>query len=235
MFAYTWSKSITDADSAQSSATAGAYRISPFQMKRDKSLANDDVPQVLAWSLTYSLPIGPGKRFFNTGGMPGKFIGGWQLTSIVRYDSGQPLIFGSSFCNVPGQFAAACIPGILPGANIYAQSMSHYDPNKPLFNVAAFEPLSDFNFGLGDGARVSNIRGFGYHNQDLGLEKDTQLTERFRFLIRVEAFNVWNFHIFTSSNAGGFVNTDVASPSFGLWNGNVTAPRNIQIGGKLTF
>jgi outer membrane receptor protein involved in Fe transport len=64
MVAYTWSKTITDAYSAQSSATAGAYRISPFQMKRDKSLANDDVPQVFAWSLTYSLPIGPGKRFF---------------------------------------------------------------------------------------------------------------------------------------------------------------------------
>jgi len=46
---------------------------------------------------------------------------------------------------------------------------------------------------------------------------------------------VWNFHIFTASNAGGFVNTDIASPSFGLWNGNVSAPRNIQLGGKLTF
>ena len=44
---------------------------------------------------------------------------------------------------------------------------------------------------------------------------------------------------FTSSprqNAGGFVNTDVASPSFGFdWNGNVSAPRNIQLGAKLTF
>jgi len=235
MVAYTWSKTITDADSAQSSSTAGGYEISPFQMKRDKSLSNIDVPQVLAWSLTYSLPMGPGKRFLNTGGLVGRVIGGWQLTSIVRYDSGQPLIFTSSYCNVPSQFAADCLPGILPGANIYAQSMSNYNPNKPLFNASAFEPVSDFNFGLGDGPRVSNIRGFGYHNQDLGLEKETPLNERFRLLIRVEAFNVWNFHIFTATNAGGFVNTDVASPSFGLWNGNVSPPRNIQLGGKLTF
>jgi Carboxypeptidase regulatory-like domain len=235
MVAYTWSKTITDADSAQSSSTAGNYEISPFQMKRDKSLSNIDVPQVLAWSLTYNLPMGPGKRFLNTGGLVGRVIGGWQLTSIVRYDSGQPLIFTSSYCNVPSQFAAGCLPGILPGANIYAQSMSNYNPNKPLFNVSAFEPVSDFNFGLGDGPRVSNIRGFGYHNQDFGLEKETPLNERFRLLIRVEAFNMWNFHIFTAVNAGGFVNTDIASPSFGLWNGNVSAPRNIQLGGKLTF
>jgi hypothetical protein len=136
---------------------------------------------------------------------------------------------------VPSQFAAGCLPGILPGANIYAQSMSNYNPNKPLFNLSAFEPVSDFNFGLGDGPRVSNVRGFAYHNQDFGLQRETQLSERFKLLIRAEAFNVWNFHIFTASNAGGFVNTDIASPSFGLWNGNVSAPRNIQLGGKLTF
>ena len=29
--------------------------------------------------------------------------------------------------------------------------------------------------------------------------------------------------------------TDVASPSFGLWNGSVSAPRNMQVGGKFLF
>lgn len=235
MISYTWSKTLTDADSAQSSATAGAYRISPFQMKRNKSLSNDDVPHIFALSLTYQLPMGPGKGFLDRGGLAGKLSGGWQVTSIVRVSAGQPLIFNSSYCNVPGQFAAACIPALLPGANIYAQSMSHYDPTKPLFNAGAFEPATAFNFYFGAGPRVSNIRGFGYHNQDLGIEKETQFGEKMRFLLRVEAFNVWNWHIFTASNAGGFVNTDVASPSFGLWNGNVSAPRNIQIGGKFTF
>jgi hypothetical protein len=27
----------------------------------------------------------------------------------------------------------------------------------------------------------------------------------------------------------------VASPSFGMWNGSVTRPRNIQVSGRVTF
>jgi hypothetical protein len=235
---YTWAKNITDADSAQSATSfwsGNAGVISPFEQKRNKGLALDDVPHILAVSVTYQLPIGPGKAMLNQGGVIGKLLGGWQATSIFRAASGQPLSFRSGYCNLPGQFAAGCIPGVLPGASIWAQEKGSYDVSKPIFNVAAFEPASNFNFYFGRGSRTTNYRGFGYHNQDFGLEKDTQFGEKVRFLLRVEAFNVWNWHIFTSANGGGFANTDISSPSFGMWNGAVTAPRNIQIGGKVTF
>jgi hypothetical protein len=141
---------------------------------------------------------------------------------------------------VPAQFRAACIPAVLPGGNPFAQSRGNIDVNKPLFNAAAFEQPSAFNFYFGQGPRVSNLRGPSYYNQDFALVKDTQITERVTFELRAEFFNLWNWHVFESqgnvftTNPTAFT-TDVSSPSFGMWNGSVTAPRNIQLGARLTF
>src|SRR6185437_11433562 len=79
--AYTFSKTLTDADSAQSSQGA-VYAISPFQQSRDKSLSNVDTPNVFALSTAYQLPFGRGKRFLNEGGVVDALAGGWEVTGI---------------------------------------------------------------------------------------------------------------------------------------------------------
>ena len=236
---YTLSKLLSNADNEH--ADVGTRGISPFERQRNKSLAADDTPQVLSVAFTYQLPFGQGKHFLNTGSVVNKLVGGWTFTNIFRATSGNPLTFYSSQCNVPGQFQVACLPALPPGANPFAQSggSGSFDPNKPLFNSAAFEDINSFNFYFGQGPRVSNLRGFGYHNQDLGLIKETRLTERFGLQFRAEFFNVWNWHCFTGAgygnSFGGAFTTDVASPEFGMWNGNVTSPRTIQFGMKLMF
>jgi hypothetical protein len=241
LIAYTASKSLTDSDIIQSISTVGGVNavISPYEVGRNKALAYEDVPQTLSLAFVYDLPFGKGKRFLSSGGVWDKVLGGWGLNSIARIQSGTPLFFRSSVCNVPGQFQAACIPTILEGANPFAQSKSDFDPaNGPLLNSAAFEDPASFNFYYGKGARVSNLRGFGYNNHDLTIFKRTQISEKLRFEFRAEFFNVWNMHVFrcTSRCFGdqGF-DTDVASPTFGEWNGAVTAPRTIQLSGKLIF
>lgn len=240
---YTNAKLLTDSENRQATQGQGPTGISPFQRWRDKSLALDDTPQSVSITAIYELPFGRGKRFANTGGPVDRIVGGWSLTSIFRANSGTPFQFTSSECNVPPQFAASCIPAILPGMDPFAQSKGNLNPNEPLLNIAAFEPAGSFNFYTGRGARVSNIRGFGYHNHDLGIIKDTKITERVGFQFRAEAFNVWNWHIFTGTGGyggiglvypDGFVN-DVASPQFGMWNGTVTAPRVFQFGAKITY
>jgi len=250
---YTWSKFISSGSDVQTGVfqwggTSGV--ISPFERQRNKSLDNQDVPQTLSVAMVYQLPLGAGQRYLSRSGALNKLVGGWQLTSIFRAQSGIPFYFGSSQCNVPGQFWASCNPGILPGANPFAQSKGSFDPNQPLFNPEAFEgkvvdPVTGkpsygvFNFNFGQGPRVSNLRGFGFHNHDISLQKTTSITERVKFQFRAEVFNIWNWHIFsrgtTWGEAGAF-NTDLASPNFGLWNvGQVTTPRNIQFGAKVIF
>jgi len=224
---YTFSKLLTNADSNQ----PGILGVSPFERGKSKGLAFDDIPHSLSIAMTYDLPFGKGQRWLDGGGVVNHLVGGWKLSSILRLSSGTPFAFSSSKCNVPDQFALSCIPGVLPGKSPWAQSKSNFDPSKPLFDAAAFEPVDNFGSTAyyGSGARITNYRGFGYHNQDFALFKDIRITERVNFQFRAEAFNLWNNHTLR-----GF-NTDIASSSFGQWDGSVTSPRNIQIAGRITF
>jgi hypothetical protein len=230
---YTWSKLLTDADNNQLDGAIGgqalAGAISPFERRRNKALALQDVPQTFVFSTTYDLPFGKNKRWLNSPGFIDRIVGGWSLSTILRFNSGSPFYFRSSYCNIPGQFDEACIPGILPGANPWAQNKGAIDPNASLFNINAFEPISNFNYYAGVGPRVTNLRGFGAKNQDLMLSKNIAITERFNFQLRAEAFNLWNNH-----QIRGFV-TDIASPSFGMWDGNISQPRNVQLATRFTF
>lgn len=250
---YTWSKLLTTAsENTQADATtwSGVQGvISPFERQNNKALASDDVPQVLSLTWVTDLPFGPGQRFLNRGGIIDKLVGGWEMSHIFRASSGLPLYFRSGNCSVPGQFRQACIPGLIPGANPFAQSKGSFDPDKgPLFNVNAFQPYTLFNNTnpayqnyQGAGSRVTPLRGFGYHNWNLALIKNTRITERLNFQLRAEFFNVFNWHTFTSSGEWGGLafNNDVSNitgnNAFGTWNGSVSRPRNIQVGARFEF
>ena len=166
------------------------------------------------------------------------FIGGWTLATVIRASSGVPFFFRSSYCNVPGEFAAGCIPGLKPGFAPWAQSKGGFDPDKPLFNEFTFEDFNSFNFYLGQGPRISNYRGFGYHNHDVTIMKSFRIKEKATFQLRGEFFNIWNWHTFncpTQCWGSGAFDTSVGDSNFGLWNGTVTNPRNIQFVGRFTF
>jgi hypothetical protein len=240
LVSYTNSKLLSNTDDVQVNSVGGAQGgvISPFQRSRNKSLSSGDIPQTLSVTGIYALPFGKGQRFLNTGGVLGKLVEGWEISSIFRISSGVPFYIRSSQCNVPSQFAGACIPAVLPGVNPYAQSKGNFNPDMPLLNAAAFESPNSFNFYLGEGPRVSDIRAFGYLNQDFALSKESHISERVSLSIRGEFFNMWNWHSFVCqqfcSGALAFFN-DVSSPNFGMWNGSVSAPRNIQLSMRLIF
>jgi len=226
---YTWSKTLTSTDSAQS-GSQNPRLFSPFEMRRNKALADQDQPHVFTTALDYHLPFGKGKKFGGTASPALDYlIGGWELSTIFRANAGLPVRFSSSFCNVPGQFQAACVPGMIPGENALLQDNSNFDPNRARYNLRAFEPISTFNFNWGKGSRYTNIRGFPYTNFDISLFKNILIVERVRIQLRFESFNTFNQHIFTSFDS------NVASPNFGRWTGGVSAPRNFQLGGKVIF
>jgi hypothetical protein len=247
LFNYTHSKLLTSAaggpQSAMSTWNGGTGSvINPYQWGRNKALATDDVPNNISLALVYELPIGKGKRFLNHAGAFDRFLSGWQITSTMKHSSGTPFWFRANNCGVPSQFQAACIPAILTGQDPLTTSLSNFDPGKgqPLFNAAAFQPASSFsgvsNWGVGP--RVSNLRGFPFKNVDIGFGKKTQITERISMLIRAEAFNAFNMHNFTCSSGGNgcqAFGTTLGASDFGMWNGSVSAPRNVQLVGRLEF
>jgi hypothetical protein len=245
LLTYTNSKLFTDADNAENGGPGYSLggQISPYQPHRRRRLALEDVPQALNIAFTYQLRFGSGKHWLNSGGFVNSVLGGWTVTGIFRAQSGIPFEITSSSCNIPGQLQAACFPAVLAGANPFGQSTSHFDVSKPFLNVAAFEPVSSFNFYTGAAGVTQNFRQPRYSDFDIGLQKIFHITERFTFQLRGDAFNVLNAHHFNLVGGGGVGNgtggssfiTDIASPSFGMWNGNVTAPRNLQVSGRISF
>ena len=147
----------------------------------------------------------------------------WPAIPILLFDLQRPVAVCGRLCS-----------GIAAGSQPLRDGKSGFDPNSglnPLLSATAFQPVSTFDFNLGEGTRVSNVRGFGYHSEDIALTDNIPITERFRAQIRAEFFDAWNWHSFLGTP---FVN-DIASPSFGDWNGGVSSPRNIQLGVRFSF
>jgi hypothetical protein len=231
---YTSGSDNTQRDALTWSGASGS--ISPYEESRNRALATDDVTHVLSAALVWDLPFGKGKRWADKEGFSNVLLGGWQLSTVFRYSSGIPFFFRSGYCNVPGQFRAACIPSIT--GDVFAQDFGSLDVTKPVFNTSAFESPDAFNFYYGNGPRVSTYRKSGYRNHDLTFIKNTKIFRDLNLQLRVEAFNVWNWHNWngTSTQWGGNAfNTDINSPDFGMWNGSVTDPRVIQVAARLEF
>ncbi|HLH01181.1 MAG TPA: carboxypeptidase-like regulatory domain-containing protein [Bryobacteraceae bacterium] len=242
---YTFARLMTDASSStQATAGYGAIGavINPFQGSRNYALSPDDITHTFALIGTYDLPFGPGKRWLSSSGFLSNVVGGWILASSVKLVSGMPLYFrDSAVCGVPSQFQAQCIPAITDPSKVLAQSWPGVNVNEPMYNAAAFESSTLFAKGdyLGTGPRVSSVRGSPYRDTNLSLSKKIVIKEKLNIEVRAEAFNVFNNHYFTCDGQafGDCVpfNNDPSSTQFGVWNGTVTAPRNVQLVGRITF
>jgi Carboxypeptidase regulatory-like domain len=238
---YTNSSEMTQATNANS---AGTGSISPYDPKRQRAIAADNVPYNGSVAVVYDLPFGYHKQFLNGGGVTNAIVGGWQVSPIWQFSHGIPFSFGSASCNVVPQFRQQCLPSIRSGTQVLLHSTHGFDPSKTggtLINPAAFE--SDFSaFGYtGGGAPVTTIYGPSYRNTDMALTKNTKIAEKANLQFRASFFNAFNNHYFISGQGGNFggvsyaFNTQVGSSGFGQWNGTVSAPRTIQFAARIEF
>jgi hypothetical protein len=136
---YTFSKTLTDADSALptfAQFSGGSLVQNSYNLKGEKSLSYQDIPHTLVLSYIYELPVGKGRKFLNKGGITDKVLGGWQVGGVQRYQSGQPISFS---CN-GGQFGGpitgydGCIRlSRVPGQPLLSPTASSFDPAAPTF------------------------------------------------------------------------------------------------------
>ncbi len=210
MASYTWSKTLTDADAALpffATLHGGGSAQNPFNLKGEKAISNQDVPQALVLSYVYDLPIGKGKHFVNKAGAVDRLVGGWQIGGIQRYQSGQPL----SFCCATGApaFAGAFRYNLVKGQPIFSPQFlsGHFNPvTDPMFNTQAFsDPNNGGNLGsngyqFGTMPRtIGNVRDPKFLTEDFNLAKRTRVTERVDILLRATAVDAFNRHVFNRS------------------------------------
>ncbi len=130
---YTYSKTLTDADSAYAGLTAFGSSDTftaqnPRDLKSEKALSYQDVPHAFVLSYLYELPIGKGKKFLNKGGVVDKVLGGWQVGGVHRYQSGAPFIPFTSDAHNSDFGTANTRLSLIPGQPLLAPNHSSYDP-----------------------------------------------------------------------------------------------------------
>jgi hypothetical protein len=196
-------------------------------LRAEKSVSANDVPHRLAFAAIYELPVGRGRPLGrNMNRILNGAIGGWQVNSFVTFQSGNPLVFSDSnqtLADSPNQrpniTGKAC-----SGAGLY----SVVDGTANYFNVANFSHPADQTPG-NMGRYISDCRGPGIHNIDLGISKRVEFKESMYLEIRGEFFNAFNTPRF------GMPNTTFGSDSFGVINSQYNSPRHGQLGLRFVF
>ena len=225
---YTWSKTLTDANSSLASFFSPGAR-DQYNRRLEKALAIYNQPERWVTAFNYELPFGPGKRFVNVKGPIGKIVEGWQVNGILTYGSGAPIqvsvnntlpIFNSG--NTPNS-----VTGVDPRTNIGAGS---FDPNRDLYlNIGAFTVPGDGQYGT-SGQVLPGTKALFNLNEDFGFMKRTYIRERVNVEFRFEMFNLFNRVVF------GGPATNVSVPqTFGVISGQGNSPRNGQFALKFNF
>jgi hypothetical protein len=98
---YTWSKLLTDADSAipfsyitGSGGNTLRQGEGSANLKLDKAVSAQNTPHQFSLSYLYQLPFGHGRKWLNSNHGMDLLVGGWQVGAIQRYQSGVPISFG---------------------------------------------------------------------------------------------------------------------------------------------
>jgi hypothetical protein len=218
---YTWSKAL-DLGSTDDFTT-----LSRDFKKFDKGHSAFDVPQRLVVSYVYELPFGKGKQFgSNMNPVANLIVGGWQATGISSFAAGQwgNASVGSDWVNV-GAWTKS-FPNIVGPIAVNRSFPDNYVVR------SAFDYPRDANGNPthleGNAGRMS-IEQPGINNWDMGIFKNTKITEKINTQLRWEMFNVWNHTQFGSANL------TMTSASLGKINSVNVGPRRMQLGLRVTF
>jgi hypothetical protein len=217
---YTFSKNI------QATSYLNAQDAAPTRV-----LTAFDRPQRLAFTPSYELPFGAGRRFLNSkNGVVRRLVGGWQVLFNTVFQSGAPMgipsnvyILGDPHLENPtwdrlfktGYIDAnGVVRNVLPG-------------EQPVFQIRPPNTLQTTP------ARWGNLRDRWATTYDAAAIKNTRIREGVNFQFRWEAFNALNTPVFSSDP-----NLTPTSTNFGKIirdNGQSNASRSLQFGFRLMF
>ncbi len=219
-FNYTWSKimDIVDNDSDQIN--------NPFCIRCNWANAGYDQPNVFTLDFVYTLPKVRGsldqpilRQVFN----------GWEISSMIRYQSGMPITSLYSNGNLLGVNAGSQYPNLI-GNPYEGQNAFQW------LNPAAFARPADGSYG-DLGRNALHLPGIG--NVDASLMKNFLITESVKLTLRCEAFNLFNHpqvwgvnNSFAGDNPGSLISASDAT--FGQANAYRDA-RTLQVALRFAF
>jgi hypothetical protein len=235
---YTYSKCMSDGDSALGSLSGNAPTVyeNPYQRSYDYSVCAFNATQALRVNTLVDLPF-----------HANRFVEGWQLSGILAASTGLPfnvsegvdqgnqIAGGAARPNYAPNNPAAILGGVsYPACNnspIIGTANLWFNPN--CFTQEAFGTLG--NFGR------EGLIGPGLVNLDLGILKTTKLRENMTLQFRAELFNLFNHVNLSLPVSTVFSGTPSATTTLGHVSnsGQILGPaspsREVQFGLKLLF
>ena len=223
---YTWAHSIDNSSGFRNRNSEIPF----FNRNLFRTSSDFDVRQQLSFSGGWDLPFDHAWQ-----GGPKRLTQGWTINPIIFWHTGFPLDVSANLLtrgSRPGPSGAG--DSALVFANLNG-GITYLDPNKATpgsignqYFLGNFSVPSSTLITGSYGAGRNILRGPGRTNFDLAVAKSTAITERIKFEIRAEFFNIFNHAEFQNPD------TNISDSTFG----QVTStydPRIIQFGAKLKF
>lgn len=237
-FNYTWAHFLDSQDSSGWGNRSGNQN---YQIANDPadnySNSNFDVRNAFKGRIVYQLPFGKGRQFMNSNFLLDEVLGGWQVSSLMILQSGNPFTVtvnnGTTYQHAGSQFPN------YTGLPFYPSSKNYH----MWFNPAAFSLPAPGTLG---NVRRNTLRGPGVELVDMSIGKTFDIHESVKFQIRADATNAFNHANFALPGGGvtglsafsGQVVGQAYGPTAaggqqitGLTNGG----RTVQIAGRLEF
>ncbi len=246
---FTWSKSIDTSTWGNLSGSGGN------DGSQNSGLDN---PRDLAWSRGISMAnipfawvtnfVARSPDFKGQSLLVREALGGWELSSIMTWQSGTAFSIGSGNSqSVYGELGlgSGCLNGNcqsdradrVPGVPLKIRQGGRANWTKQYFNPAAFTTRHDGTYGTSARNMIQGPPGF---NTDAAMIKNISFWERYQLQVRFEFFNVFNHPIMENPDTNPFD----SDPNSGTINGpggygGLGGPGNqVRIGQaalKLTF
>jgi hypothetical protein len=229
-FSYVWSHFLDDMDTSGWGSRAGSQAWqNAYNPQANYGNSNFDVRNAFKGYAVYQLPFGRGKQFLNDSRILDTVIGGWQVTTSLIVQSGQPftpVMSNSQPSYASGGGGFAWYPNVIGNP-----SLANRGP-KQWFNESAFAVPTSGTFG---NERRNQLTGPGLSTVDMSLGKTFALWEQVRLEVRADADNVFNHASFALPNnnlslTGSAVSTGTSNIS------NTSVPmRTMQLKARISF
>jgi hypothetical protein len=186
---YSWSKNLGTISSTGTYTVAMPVQDPSAPPKSQKSYVAIDQPHMLNFYFNYEVPR------FSFSGWKRVLFTGWTADGIFHYQSGFPIQTPNSTSTLTSvTFGNAVWANRVPGQKLFLHSLNSHSGNPR--TTFFLNPAAWANPALGHYANskpyYGDYRGPRQPSEQLGIGKVFPITERLRFSIRADFFNVFN-------------------------------------------
>jgi Carboxypeptidase regulatory-like domain len=238
---YSFSKGLTTRFLGGWTDTAGLDFISLRDPALNRAPSDYDIRNVFHTYFTYELPMGHGRAFNLDNSILNGIVGGWNVGSIISWQSGMPFWFQGGNQTFNNEDGGVALNGVTPkqiqsNIGVYISPSSPYAPLwlNPNFSTSGIQA----NTTPGTIGQMLFLHGPGFFNTDISLNKVFPIYERMSLKIQasfLNAFNHPNWAVGTSFNAENAPGAIVLANSFEAITHYQGAPRVIQFRTEIDF